>query len=114
MKMLAVAFCLMTFFSQTQQNRQPVEVPLPDPVAIILGQDQPTIIVKRCEAWKQYESLVEKEKAGEQFSRDDIKFYSALVKALFTFSTISRPEAPNGARVSGDISGCVKSTGTVL
>src|SRR5689334_21364688 len=129
MKLLPPLLCLLTIvsstFSQTQrspvqvllpdqQPRQAVEVLLPDPVAVIVSTDQPTILLKRCEAWKQYESLVEKEKSGATFSTDDTKLYSALRKALFTFSSISRPEAPNGAVISGDISGCVKPTGTVL
>jgi len=113
MKLLPLLLCLLTIpIFQTQ--RAPVEVLLPDPVSIIVSTDQPSIILKRCEAWKQYESLAQKEKSGAAFTTDDEKLYSALVKALFTFSSISRPEAPNGAPVSGDISGCVKPTGTVL
>src|SRR5690349_6764409 len=114
MKLLPPLLCLLTIPIFSQQPRTPVEVLLPDPVAVIVYTDQPTILLKRCEAWKQYESLMGKEKAGATFSQDDIKLYSALRKALFTFSSISRPEAPNGAPVSGDISGCVKPTGTVL
>src|SRR5689334_21569269 len=116
MKLLPLLLCLLTIVSSTfsQTQRTSVQVLLPDPVAVIMSTDQPTILLKRCEAWKQYESLVEKEKSGATFTADDIKMYSALRKALFTFSSISRPEAPNGAPVSGDISGCVKPTGTVL
>ena len=114
MKLLPLLLCLLTIPIFSQTPRTPVEVLLPDPVAVIVSTDQPTILLKRCEAWKQYESLVEKEKSGEVFSTDDIKMYSALRKALFTFSSISRLEAPDGAPVTGDISGCTKATGTVL
>jgi hypothetical protein len=114
MKVLPLILCLLTIPIFSQTPRTPVEVLLPDPVAVIVSTDQPTILMKRCEAWKEYESLEKKEKSGAVFSTEEINLYSALRKALFTFSSISRPEAPNGAPVSGDISGCTKSTGTVL
>lgn len=100
---LLVVMLLLAPVVSAQEKWSP---PLPDPVAVILGPDVPTLVIRRCEAQLSYNVLVERVKGGGKLTEVERRVLAALQIALTTGSSAATSSAPHGEIRDGMVEPC--------